>query len=101
MSDDVAGLEHLSISPQQCGPSSHVVMTAPLVVSTLLSKKKKCKKLSSQTVKNCFYALWRKVVNAPPHFLIDLWHVASFTAFRSISLNFANQVPLVQFIQAI
>ena len=41
LSDDVAGLEHLSISPQHCSRSSHVVMTAPLVVSTLLSKKDK------------------------------------------------------------
>ena len=62
MSDDVAGLEHLSISPQQCGPSSHVVMTAPLVVSTLLSKKDKmqeivftdCEELFLRTVeKSC------------------------------------------------
>ena len=62
MSDDVAGLEHLSISPQQCGPSSHVVMTVPLVVSTLLSKKDKmqeivftdCEELFLRTVeKSC------------------------------------------------
>ena len=45
MSDDVAGLEPLSISPQQCGPSSHVVMTAPLVVSTLLSEKDKLQEI--------------------------------------------------------
>ena len=62
LSDDVAGLEHLSISPQHCGRSSHVVMTAPLVISTLLSKKDKmqeivftdCEELFLRTVeKSC------------------------------------------------
>ena len=51
LSDDVAGLEHLSISPQQCGPSSHDCSSCSFY--TLEQKR--------QNARNCLYRLWRIV----------------------------------------